>query len=124
MRRILLVVTAVLLVLVLSFALTGCRKSSGKGVAGTCRPQGAPCRLQSPKDCGQVTVGGEERIDLGRGCARSRHSRCRGCRSSFVLSQVRGNLRPLHVCTRDDTPPQQEPVEARKHALTGASCWS
>jgi hypothetical protein len=29
MRRILLVVAAVLLVLVLSFALTGCRKSSG-----------------------------------------------------------------------------------------------
>jgi predicted small lipoprotein YifL len=34
MRRILLVVTAVLLVLVLSFALTGCRKSSGKKGGG------------------------------------------------------------------------------------------
>jgi hypothetical protein len=34
MRRILFVVTAVLLVLVLSFALVGCRKSSGKGGGG------------------------------------------------------------------------------------------
>jgi hypothetical protein len=34
MRRILFVVTAVLLVLVLSFALAGCRKSSGKKGGG------------------------------------------------------------------------------------------
>jgi hypothetical protein len=34
MRRILFVVTALLLVLVLSFALTGCRKSSGKKGGG------------------------------------------------------------------------------------------
>jgi hypothetical protein len=34
MRRILLVVTAVLLVLVLSFAMAGCRKSSGKKRGG------------------------------------------------------------------------------------------
>jgi hypothetical protein len=35
MRRILFIVTAVLLVLVLSFAMTGCRKSSGnKGGGG------------------------------------------------------------------------------------------
>jgi hypothetical protein len=34
MRRILFVVTAVLLVLVLSFALVGCRKSSGKKGGG------------------------------------------------------------------------------------------
>ena len=34
MRRILFVVTAVLLVLVLSFAVTGCRKSSGNKCGG------------------------------------------------------------------------------------------
>ena len=34
MRRILFIVTAVLLVLVLSFAVAGCRKSSGKGGGG------------------------------------------------------------------------------------------
>jgi predicted small lipoprotein YifL len=34
MRRILFIVTAVLLVLVLSFALVGCRKSSGKKGGG------------------------------------------------------------------------------------------
>jgi hypothetical protein len=39
MRRILLIVTAVLLGFMLSYALAGCRKSSGnKGGGDTCRP--------------------------------------------------------------------------------------
>jgi hypothetical protein len=42
MRRILFVVTAVLLVLVLSFAVAGCRKSSGNKGGGGYRP--APTR--------------------------------------------------------------------------------
>ena len=42
MRRILFVVTAVLLVLVLSFAVAGCRKSSGKKGGGGYLP--APTR--------------------------------------------------------------------------------
>jgi hypothetical protein len=42
MRRILLVVTAVLLVLVLSFAVAGCRKSSGNKGGGGYLP--APTR--------------------------------------------------------------------------------
>jgi hypothetical protein len=52
MREILLIVTAVLLVLVLSVAVAGCRKSSGKrAVAGTCRPLlRAPCQLPPSPD--------------------------------------------------------------------------
>ena len=47
MRRILLIVTAVLLVLVLSFALAGCRKSSGKkGDGGGYLP--APTKASVP----------------------------------------------------------------------------
>jgi hypothetical protein len=47
MRRILFIVTAILLVLVLSFALTGCRKSSGKkGGGGGYLP--APTRTSVP----------------------------------------------------------------------------
>jgi hypothetical protein len=54
MRQILLIVTAVLLVLVLSVAVAGCRKSSGKraaAAAGTCRPLlRAPCQLPPSPD--------------------------------------------------------------------------
>jgi len=46
MRRILLIVTAVLFVLVLSFALAGCRKSSGKKGGGGYLP--APTRTFVP----------------------------------------------------------------------------
>jgi hypothetical protein len=46
MRRILLIVTAVLLVLVLSFALAGCRKSSGNKGGGGYLP--APTRTSVP----------------------------------------------------------------------------
>jgi hypothetical protein len=46
MRRILLVVTAVLLVLVLSFAVAGCRKSSGNKSGGGYLP--APTRTSVP----------------------------------------------------------------------------
>jgi hypothetical protein len=49
MQRVLLVLTVVLLVLVLSFAVAGCRKSSGRRVAAaTYRPQQAPCQPRPP----------------------------------------------------------------------------
>jgi hypothetical protein len=52
MREILLIVTAVLLVLVLSVAVAGCRKSSGKKGGGGYlpAPTRAPCQLPPSPD--------------------------------------------------------------------------
>ena len=75
------------------------------GLRGGLHHQTAAEAAHLLKDRGQVTVGGEQRIDLSADALGRGYSWCHGCRSSFVLSQVRGNLRPLHVYTRDETPP-------------------
>jgi hypothetical protein len=58
------------------------------------------------QDLSKGLVGREQLVDLGTGAFGGQYSSCHGRRSSFVLSQVRGNLRPLRTYTRDRTPPR------------------
>jgi hypothetical protein len=70
------------------------------------------------QDLSKGLVGREQLVDLGTGAFGGQYSSCHGRRSSFVLSQVRGNLRPLRIYTRDRTPPQPTTACARQQWAT------